>query len=422
MDNLTHSLIGVAVARTALAWRRGREPQAPTRGEAPLLDRLAVLTSVVASNLPDADGALPAFLPHLDPRLLYLTHHRGLTHTLLLLLPLAAISLGLTRMMTLKRDRNGVELRRSWRFLSGVALLALAGHVGADAWNDYGVHPFSPAWDRWFYGGFIFIVEPLLWLALLAWLVWAGRTRGGRITGWVIVAAAGLLLWTNPMTSQALWPVALGATVWGLAHLAAQWKLKSLKVAWAGVFGVLLAFFLGREAVRAKFTRSEWSDLSTTPAPANPFCWKVIAVDAGGETYRARVGVVSLWPEVFKASDCYRRGMEPALAPLRPVAPAVAGAEREGAAFYWKGEFVAPWKELTTLAETDCRADRLMGFVRVPYWFRTSEGRTLVGDLRYDQRGGGFTEMEFDGKAFGDCPAWAYPHWDWPVSRNARRS
>jgi len=50
-------------------------------------------------------------------------------------------------------------------------------HIAFDAFNNYGVHPFAPFEDRWFYGDAVFIIDPWLWLTLGTG-IWLTRRRG----------------------------------------------------------------------------------------------------------------------------------------------------------------------------------------------------------------------------------------------------
>ena len=53
---------------------------------------------------------------------------------------------------------------------------ALLSHIVADAWNSYGVHPFWPFDNHWYYGDAINIYEPWLWV-ILGVTVGAEHTR-----------------------------------------------------------------------------------------------------------------------------------------------------------------------------------------------------------------------------------------------------
>ena len=79
-------------------------------------------------------------------------HARGHTHTLLV--------------ATLLGSALGLFLSKGRALYALVGALVCMLHIFADFWNDYGVHPCWPILNRWFYGDMIFIVEPLLWLAI----------------------------------------------------------------------------------------------------------------------------------------------------------------------------------------------------------------------------------------------------------------
>ena len=117
MDNVTHTMLGVAMARAGLAQRFGKG---------------TTLVMAVASNLPDVDVLwvmLGPGEPHLARRLL--------THSLPGLLLLAVM--GATLFHWRYRDLP-------WRTLFGLCLLAMAVHVFFDLVNSYGVvllYPFS---------------------------------------------------------------------------------------------------------------------------------------------------------------------------------------------------------------------------------------------------------------------------------------
>ena len=83
MDNATHTLIGLLIAETAVQLRKDE----PTR---PNQFRLAAgFVSMLANNIPDFDALYTWITPKPLGSLL---HHRGHTHTLLLAVPLALLS------------------------------------------------------------------------------------------------------------------------------------------------------------------------------------------------------------------------------------------------------------------------------------------------------------------------------------------
>lgn len=148
MDNLTHTLTGVALARMGL------EKRWPG----------ATLTLALASNLPDID-----IVSGLFGRLAYLDHHRAITHafpaSLILAAPLALI---LTRWPKSER-RFLPTLLLSWL---GVLL-----HIVWDLWTSYGTRALLPFDSTWYSWDWMFIVDPVF-LGLLALACFGTRILG----------------------------------------------------------------------------------------------------------------------------------------------------------------------------------------------------------------------------------------------------
>ncbi len=129
---------------------------------------------MIGGNLPDSD----LLVSYGGGKLGYLLQHRGYTHTIvgcvaLALLLAAAVAL-------FHRWRGDPLSRREHASMAGFALFAVLLHLGMDALNNYGVHPFWPFDDRWYYGDVLFIVEPSFWIAA-APLVFLQRTLAARI-------------------------------------------------------------------------------------------------------------------------------------------------------------------------------------------------------------------------------------------------
>jgi inner membrane protein len=168
VDNLTHSLVGLAAARAGL------ERVSP----------LATLTCVLAANAPDADVVAliggPSF---------YLEHHRGITHGLVGALALALLLPVLVW--------GGERLSARWRGRAPAAnfkglllcsVLLTASHPLLDWTNSYGVRPWLP-WDpSWYYGDLVFIMDPYLWLALGGAAFLASPRGKWRAAAWALLA------------------------------------------------------------------------------------------------------------------------------------------------------------------------------------------------------------------------------------------
>jgi membrane-bound metal-dependent hydrolase YbcI (DUF457 family) len=133
MDNVTHTMLGIAMARAGLAQRFGRG---------------TTLVLAVASNLPDIDG-LWVFLGFGDPHF----SRRLLTHSVPGLLLLAM--LGATVFHWIYRHL-------SWRTLFGLCLLGATVHVFFDLVNSYGVVLLYPFSQTRFELAWIFIIDLVL--------------------------------------------------------------------------------------------------------------------------------------------------------------------------------------------------------------------------------------------------------------------
>jgi inner membrane protein len=159
MDNVTHTLTGLALARAG-ASRSGRG---------------ATLMLVLASNLPDVDLVTAAF-----GNTSYLAHHRGLTHSVLGAPILAALAAGLLRLL--------VEGSRFLPLLL-CGLLGVATHVFMDLWTTYGTRILEPFSHLFFTLDLVFIIDPLILVLLVLALLPAKETRARARVALVAIAA-----------------------------------------------------------------------------------------------------------------------------------------------------------------------------------------------------------------------------------------
>lgn len=144
MDNLTHSLTAVLLARTGLA-----------RG-VPFGTALAV----GAANFADIDIVTGA-----ESWICYLHYHRGFTHSLLWLPVVAAAPLPLWWLLA---RRRGPVSRALWLRAYLVSLIAGLTHPLLDLLNVYGIRLWTPASERWLHLDLLFIVDVWVWAILLA--------------------------------------------------------------------------------------------------------------------------------------------------------------------------------------------------------------------------------------------------------------
>ena len=381
MDNLTHSLVGMAVADAASTWSGERDGERSWPGLRPA----AFAASLLANNFPDVDVAY-TWITRPKP-LGSLLHHRGHTHTLLLALPLGlCVALAVLR---LYERKHGQANRSARTCVLGLGLLGGALHLLLDYGNNYGVHPFWPLSSRWSYGDAIFIVEPLWLAALLPAVARALQTRWLR---WLLY---GLLLLLVALT--AFLPFVHRASLLALIVVAAI----SVSVAqltprrWHSVAAlglcaaVALAFAAGstragavlRTLAARDFPRFQRSDVALQPMPGTPLCLNALALGEEDDQYRVLMAQVAVLPDWLPARACPR---DSAARPTAPLTPLPAGRD---AALRWHAAYSTPLASLRELARADCRFRALLGFARVPYHApRALDG--VAGDLRFDRSEG----------------------------------
>ncbi len=162
MDNIAHTLVGVALGETGLKRRSG----------------LGMAALAIGANLPDLDVLAIPFGANL-------TFRRGWTHGPLawavLPVALAAVLLAWDRIQARRGRRPSHRAAVRAGPLLGLALAGVLSHPFLDWLNSYGIRLLMPFSDRWFYGDSIFIVDPWIWLVLAAGVGLARRSdrRGG---------------------------------------------------------------------------------------------------------------------------------------------------------------------------------------------------------------------------------------------------
>jgi inner membrane protein len=380
VDNLTHSLAGLIMGDAALALQRRSSSPASSHYPAAVLT-----TGVLANNAPDFDFA---YVGITAGKLGYLLHHRGHTHTLLGVLLLGLLVLALVGFGFRLRKR---PLARSE--LVQLALLALLGgllHVLMDYGNNYGVHPFWPLYDGWFYGDAIFIIDPWLLIVLIgvALCISASRLlRGGLLLGlfgvlglaWGVRTASASL--AGMLTAFAL--IWVGG-LWGASYRRRTWAGGgALALLWLALLGTR---YVARASVRDALEQGDpglqLADLVSTPFPGNPLCWSVLALTHSEDEYVVRQAVASGWPALFSVTRC-RPMNDGQTAPVVPAS--LGGAAPDGARLAWGPEFRAPRAELAQLRAESCVARAFLRFARVPFWIQRGERASLIGDLRFDR-------------------------------------
>ncbi|MDH5572438.1 MAG: metal-dependent hydrolase [Gammaproteobacteria bacterium] len=129
MDTLTHALSGALLVQ-ALYFQQ-TQPASPKPEARPLPYWLWVLSGFLAGAFPDADAVSSLF-----GTLAYLTHHRGLTHSIFMI-PLWA---GLVALIL-----SGLSLQRyRWQQFYLACFLAISIHIAGDVITAYGTMIFAP--------------------------------------------------------------------------------------------------------------------------------------------------------------------------------------------------------------------------------------------------------------------------------------
>ncbi|HVP08944.1 MAG TPA: metal-dependent hydrolase [Burkholderiales bacterium] len=157
MDTLTHALSGALIARATAP------PDLPARA----LPR-RVAAGFFACAAPDLDFVAGVFGP-----VEYVLHHRGATHSLLML-PLWSFPVAWL-LAKLLRHPGG------WRALYGVCALAIGTHIAGDWITSFGTMLLAPLSDRRFGIGTTFIID--LWFSgiIVAGLLFSIFFRKTRI-------------------------------------------------------------------------------------------------------------------------------------------------------------------------------------------------------------------------------------------------
>jgi len=308
LDTLTHALSGALAARAT----------APKPAAGAALGR-RVVAGFLAAAAPDLDFVMSYAGP-----VVYLEHHRGVTHSLVLL-PLWALLLAWL-LAKLLREPGG------WRALYGVTALAIAVHIAGDWITSFGTMILAPFSDWRAALGTTFIID--LWFSgiIVAGLLLSLAFRRTRIPA---VAASAVLV---------------GYV--GLQYVQQQ-----------------RAISFGEEYARAQGLAP--ANVTAHPRPVSPFNWTVFVSDERTHRY-AHVNVVRREPRPDAEGFFARLD-----APYLPL---------EQAQWSVRTRFGPP--ELEALGREAWRAPALgffRWFADVPAFDGITEGSTCVwfADLRF---------------------------------------
>jgi inner membrane protein len=152
MDNLTHGLLGLAVAAM-------RRPDA--HGSPSATDKAVILACVTAAELPDLDSLWPAPNEVINA----LQAHRGFSHSLLFAPVVALVATVAARLIF----RGG-----RFRPIYGYSLAAVIfAHLIPDLWTGWGTRVLIPLSYQRFSWDMTMVVDPFVTIPLLIGAAWA---------------------------------------------------------------------------------------------------------------------------------------------------------------------------------------------------------------------------------------------------------
>lgn len=224
MDTLTHALSGALIARATAPREQGPDTL-------PLGRRMAV--GFLAAAFPDID----VVVSYLSP-LAYLYHHRGETHSLILL-PLWAVLLAVM-FAALWRWKPG------WRAYVGVAAWGVAVHIAGDWITSFGTMVFAPFSDARYALSATFIID--LWF-----------------TGIILLGLIACAIWRSTRM-----PAVIGVAVLA-GYVGFQWLMQQQ------------AIEFGQQFAKAKGIQQV--TVTAMPRPVSPFNWTVIVAEDGRYHY-----------------------------------------------------------------------------------------------------------------------------------------
>ncbi len=297
MDNLTHSLVGLAAAKAGLER---------------LTPRTTVLC-VVAANAADLDVVTLVF----GDRWTTLKYHRGITHSIIgtvclaLIIPivfyLAELAVARLRARSVQVNLTGLIV---------ASIIVSATHPIMDWTNNYGVRLLLPWSSKWFYGDLVFIVDPFLWalfggasflltsktrLQVIAW-----SALGLAVTLIVFLGSAQRSAVSNALPFPVFWIIFLISLVvlfvkragnrWGQKIAIASFLI--LLAYWGGLaWAHSLAIREGTlEASVIAHSGETISRLAAMPTLANPVTWECV-FETERATYRFDLSLLTRKPE-----------------------------------------------------------------------------------------------------------------------------
>jgi inner membrane protein len=302
MDNLTHSLLGLAASKAGLE----------------RLSPAATPLCIIAANAPDAD-----IITLVAGRWTYLHHHRGITHSIVGTLALALLIPALfwlgDRLIARIRKRPPVV---KFRGLLLASLIVSATHPLLDWTNNYGIRPLLPWNGQWYYGDLVFILDPFIWLGLGGASFLLTSNNRWRLAGWILLACVLSFLIVIvpslragsgfPLMSSLFWVTGLAALIVAYRARVAERCGKSiaivalsLLVVYWGALSVVHDRAFDRasrmSAAMASANGESVRRMAVMPTLANPSRWQcVFETDKGDYRFDLSLSVDSVIGETLR--------------------------------------------------------------------------------------------------------------------------
>jgi inner membrane protein len=363
MDNLTHTLFGAAIAEVYLEKKFKNTAFRPNKN-------VFYFFSIFANNCPDLD----LFFGLIDNTSLgYMLNHRGWTHTVVGTLPQILLLIGIA-WMWFRLIRQ--DLLVYWKDIVLLIFFGMQAHMLLDFLNSYGVHPWSPFDNSWYYLDSIFIIEPLLWFCLIS--IWLPPWKWRWALLFPPLAAYAFGWWYQFVPTTVL----LSAVVFAIFAFNLQRYLLKVHRGAIGLllfFVVILIFWVSQHWARlrimselTKNTSQKTLDLVLFSLPSNPTCWFFLAPQVLETQYSVIHGSISLFGN---SRDCraWPRGND-------ERAP---DSQQSALGELWiRQRWQASLIDLQPLLER-CDVQAWLQFARVPYW-----ENSVLNDLRFAARNG----------------------------------
>ena len=301
MDTITHGIAGALIGKAIFAGEdlfgpsapaasageksgsEGRQRSQVTRG------RVVTWSLMLGAIFPDSDVLRDLFS---HDRLLVVTWHRSITHSLVLLPLWAMLLAGLTRALTSWRKWEAPSFAAS----SGIYAVGILSHILLDLVTSFGTMIWSPlkwsrpAWDLLFIVDFTF-TGILLVPQLLAWVYsHPGKTWPRALGTWLVFMPVPVLVARlaeavdAPISGQTVLGAMMAVTAvfllpavrgWGLGVRHSRWNGAGFA---AGLAYVALTFFAHRVALArihkfAELDHLQVESIGALPLPPSLWHW-----------------------------------------------------------------------------------------------------------------------------------------------------